>query len=52
VADRNQPAAVLALDQLQGRIPVVWAITTLVAVLPLAIQRTRLDAGAERWPVA
>ena len=42
VADRNQPAAVLALDQLQGRIPVVWAITALVAVLSLAIQRTSL----------
>ena len=42
VADSNQPAAVLALDQLQGRIPVVWAITALVAVLSLAIQRTSL----------
>ena len=42
VADSDQPAAVLALDQLQGRIPVVWAITALVAVLSLAIQRTGL----------
>jgi len=42
VADSDQPAAVLALDQLQGRIPVVWAITALVAVLSLAIQRTSL----------
>jgi hypothetical protein len=42
IADSDQPAAVLALDQLQGRIPVVWAITALVAVLSLAIQRTGL----------
>jgi hypothetical protein len=42
VADSGQPAAVLALDQLQGRIPVVWAIAALVAVLSLAIQRTSL----------
>jgi hypothetical protein len=42
VADSNQPAAVLALDQLQGRTPIVWTITALVAVLSLAIQRTRL----------
>jgi hypothetical protein len=46
VADSNQPAAVLALDQLQGRTPVVWTITALVAVLSLAIQRTSL---AWRW---
>jgi hypothetical protein len=42
VADSNQSAAVLALDQLQGRTPVVWTITALVAVLSLAIQRTSL----------
>jgi hypothetical protein len=42
VADSNQPAAVLALDQLQGRTPIVWTITALVAVLSLAIQRTGL----------
>jgi hypothetical protein len=46
VADSNQPTAVLALDQLQGRTPVVWTITALVAVLSLAIQRTGL---VERW---
>jgi hypothetical protein len=46
VADSNQPAAVLALDQLQGRTPVVWTITALVAVLSLAIQRTGLVG---RW---
>ena len=40
VADSNQPAAVVALDQLQGRTPVVWTITALVAALSLAIQRT------------
>jgi hypothetical protein len=33
---------VLALDQLQGRTPVVWTITALVAVLSLAIRRTGL----------
>jgi hypothetical protein len=42
VADSNQPAAVLALEQLQGRTPVVWTITALVAALSLAIQRTDL----------
>lgn len=42
VADSNQPAAVLALDQLQGRTPVVWTITALVAVVSLAIHRTSL----------
>jgi hypothetical protein len=42
VADSNQPAAVLALDQLQGRTPIVWTITALVMVLSLAIQRTGL----------
>jgi hypothetical protein len=46
VADSNQPAAVLALDQLQGRTPIVWTITALVAVLSLAIQRTSL---VRRW---
>jgi hypothetical protein len=46
VADANQPAAVLALDQLQGRTPVVWTITALVAALSLAIWRTGLVA---RW---
>jgi hypothetical protein len=42
VADSNQPAAVLALDQLQGRTPIVWAITALVTVVSLAIQRIGL----------
>jgi len=42
VADSNQPAAVLALEQLQGRTPIVWTITALVTVLSLAIHRTRL----------
>jgi len=42
VADSNQPAAVLALNQLQGRTPIVWTITALVAVLSLAIHRTTL----------
>jgi hypothetical protein len=42
VAGANQPAAVLALDQLQGRIPVVWTITALVTVISLAIHRTSL----------
>jgi hypothetical protein len=46
VADSNQPAAVVALDQMQGRTPIVWMITALVAVLSLAIQRTSL---VSRW---
>jgi hypothetical protein len=46
VADSNQPAAVVALNQLQGRIPIVWTITALVAVLSLTIQRTGLVG---RW---
>jgi hypothetical protein len=46
VADANQPAAVLALDQLQGRTPIVWTITALVAALSLAILRTGLVG---RW---
>jgi uncharacterized membrane protein YkvA (DUF1232 family) len=46
VADANQPAAVLALDQLQGRTPIVWTITALVAATSLAIWRTGLVG---RW---
>jgi hypothetical protein len=42
VADANQPAAVLALDQLQGRTPIVWTITALVAATSIAIWRTGL----------
>jgi hypothetical protein len=46
VADANQPAAVLALNELQARTPIVWTITALVAALSLAIQRTSL---VRRW---
>jgi uncharacterized membrane protein YkvA (DUF1232 family) len=46
LADANQPAAVLALDQLQGRTPIVWTITALVAATSLAIWRTGLVG---RW---
>jgi hypothetical protein len=49
VADANQPAAVLALDQLQARTPIVWTITALVAALSLAIWRTGLVG---RWLAA
>ena len=42
LADANQPATVLALDQLQGRTPIVWTITALVAATSLAIWRTGL----------
>lgn len=37
----HQPA-VLALNQLQGRTPVVWTITALVAAVPLPVYRTGL----------
>jgi hypothetical protein len=40
VAEGDQPAAVLALDELQGRIPIVWTITALAAALSVAILRT------------
>jgi hypothetical protein len=46
VADANQPAAVLTLDQLQGRTPIVWTIAALVTALSLAIRRTGLVG---RW---
>jgi hypothetical protein len=46
LADANQPAAVLALDQLQGRTPIVWTITALVAALSLGIYRAGLVG---RW---
>jgi hypothetical protein len=46
VADANQPAAVLALNELQGHTPIVWAITALVAALSLAIWRIGLVG---RW---
>lgn len=42
VADRNQPAAVVALNELQGRTPVVWTIAALVAAISLAVRRTGL----------
>lgn len=41
-ADANQPAAVLALNEFQGRTPTVWTITALVAALSLALWRTGL----------
>src|SRR4029453_8605213 len=40
VADSHPPTPVLALNQLQGRTPIVWTITALVAALSLAIWRT------------
>jgi hypothetical protein len=46
VADANQPAAVLALNELQGRTPIVWSITALVAALSLAGWRIGLVG---RW---
>lgn len=42
VADKNEPAAVLALFHLQGRVPVIFAITALAALISLAVLRTRL----------
>ena len=42
VADSNEPGAVDALNQLQGRTPVVWAVTALAVAVSLAIRRTRL----------
>lgn len=38
----DEPAAVLALNQLQGRVPVVWAFTALAASIAWAVLRTRL----------
>ena len=46
VADRQEPAAVVALNELQGRTPVVWAVTALVTTLSLAARRTGL---LPRW---
>jgi Domain of unknown function (DUF4386) len=46
VAEANQPAAVVALDGLQGRTPIVWTITALVAALSLALWRSGLVG---RW---
>jgi hypothetical protein len=46
VAGDNEPGAVLALDELQGRTPVVWTITALVSVLSLTVLSTGL---LSRW---
>jgi hypothetical protein len=43
VADANQPAAVLALNQLQGRTPIVWTITA-------RSWCCRWPSGAPAWP--
>jgi len=42
VADKGEPGAVEALNQLQGRTPVVWAVTALAVITSLAILRTGL----------
>jgi len=42
VADSNDLSAVLALNHLQGRTPVIWTVTALVAAISLAIHRTSL----------
>lgn len=42
VADSNEPGAVDALNQLQGRTPVVWAVTVLAVAVSVAILRTGL----------
>jgi hypothetical protein len=42
VSDSNEPGAVDALNQLQGRTPVVWAVTALVTMISLAILRAGL----------
>jgi len=47
VADSNQPAAVDALNQLQGRVPNVLATAALSATVALAAFRGRL---VWRWP--
>lgn len=46
VADKGDPGAVAALNELQGRTPVVWAVTALVVMTSLAILRTGL---LQRW---
>jgi hypothetical protein len=46
VADSNEPGAVDALNQLQGRTPVVWAVTALATATSLAILRAGL---LRRW---
>ena len=42
VADAGDQSAVLALNQLQGRIPIVWTITALTVAVSFAGLRTRL----------
>jgi hypothetical protein len=42
VADAGDQSAVLALNHLQGRIPIVWTITALTAAVSLAGLRARL----------
>jgi hypothetical protein len=42
VADAGDQSAVLALNHLQGRIPIVWTITALTVAVALAGLRTRL----------
>lgn len=42
VAEGGDPGAVEALNQLQGRTPVVWAVTALAWITSLAILRTGL----------
>jgi hypothetical protein len=46
IAASHDPTAVAVLDQLQGRIPVVWSIAALVGVTSLAVARAGL---ARRW---
>jgi prepilin signal peptidase PulO-like enzyme (type II secretory pathway) len=46
VADGHDPGAVDALNELQGRIPVVWTVTALVMAISLAALRTGL---LPRW---
>jgi hypothetical protein len=42
VAEAGDQSAVLALNHLQGRVPIVWTITALTAAVSLAGLRTRL----------
>jgi len=42
VAPNHEPGAVDALNHLQGRTPVVWAVTALVATVSVAIRRAGL----------
>jgi len=46
VADSHDPGAVDALNELQGRTPVVWAVTALATAISLAILGTGL---LPRW---